>query len=79
MTIVFIIKSVSINSNDNEFNNNNIYLQLVNHGNLLNDFSPAVNPPAEIEDVNDRKPEDWDEREKVTDSGWKLSIRLVAI
>ena len=37
----------------------------MNHGNLLNDFSPAVNPPAEVEDVNDRKPEDWDEREKV--------------
>ena len=38
----------------------------MNHGNLLNDFSPPVNPPAEIEDVNDRKPEDWDEREKVS-------------
>ena len=44
---------------------NFIPIQLVNHGNLLNDFSPAVNPPAEIEDVNDSKPEDWDEREKV--------------
>ena len=43
-----------------------VTFQLVNHGNLLNDFSPPVNPPAEIEDVNDRKPEDWDEREKVS-------------
>ena len=59
---------MSTNYNDNGFNANIIYLQLVNHGNMLNDFSPAVNPPAEIEDVNDRKPEDWDEREKVTSS-----------
>ena len=48
------------------------YLQLVNHGSLLNDFSPAVNPPAEIEDVNDRKPEDWDEREKVKNLAQKF-------
>jgi len=41
--------------------------KLVNHGNLLNDFAPPVNPPAEIEDVNDSKPEDWDEREKIAD------------
>jgi hypothetical protein len=27
-------------------------------------FSPPVNPPKEIEDPNDKKPEDWDEREK---------------
>jgi len=41
--------------------------KLVNHGNLLNDFSPAVNPQAEIEDLNDRKPENWDDREKIAD------------
>jgi len=41
--------------------------KIVNHGNLLNDFTPAVNPPAEIEDVNDRRPDDWDEREKIAD------------
>ncbi|XP_069052253.1 calnexin isoform X2 [Lepisosteus oculatus] len=40
---------------------------VVNSGNLLNDVSPAVNPPAEIEDPDDRKPEDWDERPKIPD------------
>jgi len=30
-------------------------------------FSPPVNPPAEIEDKNDKKPEDWDERETIPD------------
>ena len=41
--------------------------QVVNHGSLLTDFSPPVNPPAEIDDPNDKKPSDWDEREKVQD------------
>ena len=27
-------------------------------------FSPPVNPPKEIEDSNDKKPDDWDERER---------------
>ena len=27
-------------------------------------FSPPVNPAKEIVDPNDRKPKDWDEREK---------------
>merc|ERR1719234_1230694 len=34
---------------------------LVNHGSLLDSFTPAVNPPAEIDDPNDSKPDDWDE------------------
>ena len=42
--------------------------KIVNKGNLLEDFSPPVNPPAEIDDPNDRKPHDWDEREKIPDS-----------
>lgn len=39
----------------------------VNAGSLLEDFTPAVNPPEEIDDPNDKKPEDWDEREKIVD------------
>lgn len=39
----------------------------VNSGNLLSDVSPAVNPPAEVEDKDDKKPEDWDEREYIAD------------
>ncbi|XP_065927321.1 uncharacterized protein [Magallana gigas] len=40
---------------------------VVNSGSLLDDFSPPVNPPKEIEDPNDKKPEDWDEKEKIPD------------
>lgn len=39
----------------------------VSSGNLLEDFTPPVNPPKEIDDPNDKKPEDWDEREKIPD------------
>lgn len=39
----------------------------VNSGSLLEDFAPPVNPPEEIDDPNDRKPDDWDEREKIVD------------
>ncbi|XP_063148303.1 calnexin [Candoia aspera] len=40
---------------------------VVNTGNLLSDMTPPVNPPREIEDPNDQKPEDWDERAKIPD------------
>ncbi|XP_058791116.1 calnexin-like isoform X2 [Phymastichus coffea] len=40
---------------------------IVNEGSLLDDFTPPVNPPLEIEDPNDKQPEDWDEREKIPD------------
>ncbi|XP_077429542.1 calnexin isoform X2 [Vanacampus margaritifer] len=40
---------------------------VVNSGSLLTDVTPPVNPPAEIEDPEDRKPEDWDERPKIQD------------
>ncbi|XP_008215933.1 calnexin isoform X2 [Nasonia vitripennis] len=40
---------------------------VVNEGSLLDDFNPPVNPPLEIEDPNDKRPEDWDEREKIPD------------
>ncbi|CAG5005743.1 unnamed protein product [Parnassius apollo] len=39
----------------------------VNAGSLLEDFTPPVNPPEEIDDPNDKKPEEWDEREKIVD------------
>jgi calnexin len=39
----------------------------VGKGSLLHDFAPPVNPPKEIDDPNDAKPEDWDEREKIPD------------
>ncbi|CAG5993626.1 unnamed protein product [Menidia menidia] len=40
---------------------------LVNSGSLLTDMTPPVNPPAEIEDPDDQKPDDWDERPKIQD------------
>ncbi|KAL2077648.1 hypothetical protein ACEWY4_027152 [Coilia grayii] len=40
---------------------------VVNSGSLLTDVTPPVNPPAEIEDPDDHKPEDWDERPKIQD------------
>ncbi|XP_067312850.1 calnexin isoform X1 [Pseudorasbora parva] len=40
---------------------------VVNSGSLLSDVTPPVNPPAEIEDPEDHKPEDWDERPKIQD------------
>ncbi|KPU72908.1 uncharacterized protein Dana_GF22893, isoform C [Drosophila ananassae] len=41
--------------------------KIINEGSLLTDFKPPVNPPAEIDDPNDQKPEAWDEREKIQD------------
>ncbi|XP_066488095.1 calmegin isoform X2 [Tiliqua scincoides] len=40
---------------------------VVSKGSLLEDMVPPVNPPKEIEDPNDKKPEDWDERAKIPD------------
>lgn len=39
----------------------------VNTGSLLEDMTPPINPPKEIEDPEDHKPEDWDERPKIPD------------
>lgn len=36
-------------------------------GNLLRDFEPAVNPPAEIDDISDVKPVDWVDNAKISD------------
>lgn len=36
-------------------------------GSLLEEFEPPVNPPKEIDDVNDKKPEDWVENAKIPD------------
>uniref|UniRef100_V9KD29 Calnexin n=1 Tax=Callorhinchus milii TaxID=7868 RepID=V9KD29_CALMI len=40
---------------------------VVNSGNLLEDMTPPINPAQEIEDPDDQKPEDWDERPKIAD------------
>ncbi|XP_069781426.1 calnexin-like isoform X2 [Narcine bancroftii] len=40
---------------------------VVNKGNLLEDMTPPINPPKEIDDPDDKKPEDWDENPKIPD------------
>ena len=40
----------------------------VKSGSLLEDFNPAVNPPEEIDDPNDTKPEDWVDLAKIPDA-----------
>ncbi|XP_066534918.1 calmegin isoform X2 [Hoplias malabaricus] len=39
----------------------------VSKGSLLTDVIPPVNPPKEIDDPKDSKPDDWDERAKIPD------------
>ncbi|KAI9228882.1 MAG: calnexin [Piptocephalis tieghemiana] len=39
----------------------------VSSGNLLKDFTPPVNPPAEIRDPKDTKPSDWVDDAKIPD------------
>jgi calnexin len=37
------------------------------NGTLLEDFSPSVNPEAEIDDAEDKKPEDWVDEARIAD------------
>ncbi|XP_048460840.1 calnexin isoform X2 [Rhincodon typus] len=37
----------------------------VSKGSLLQDMTPPVNPPNEIDDPNHQKPEDWDDRRRI--------------
>jgi hypothetical protein len=39
----------------------------VTTGNLLEDFTPPVNPPTEIDDINDKKPDTWVDDPKIRD------------
>lgn len=56
--------------------------KVINEGHLLKDFSPSVNPPKEVDDPNDQKPESWDEREKIPDptavkpDGWDVAPEI---
>jgi hypothetical protein len=36
-------------------------------GSLLEDFEPPVNPPKEIDDPKDKKPETWVDEKKIAD------------
>ena len=39
----------------------------VKEGSLLEDFTPTVNPPKEIDDAKDSKPEDWVDEARIAD------------
>ena len=39
----------------------------VKEGSLLEDFTPSVNPPKEIDDPKDKKPEDWVDVKRIPD------------
>ncbi|KAF8588316.1 Calreticulin-domain-containing protein [Ramaria rubella] len=39
----------------------------VKTGSLLENFDPPVNPPKEIDDVDDKKPEDWVDEARIAD------------
>ncbi|XP_072477201.1 calmegin isoform X2 [Notamacropus eugenii] len=41
---------------------------VVNQGSLLEDVDPPINPPKEIEDPDDKKPDDWDDRLEIPDN-----------
>lgn len=58
---------------------NNTYNVLFNGegdktGNLLEDFEPPVNPSKEIDDPEDKKPEDWVDEQKIADPEAKKVI-----
>lgn len=38
-----------------------------NLGTLLEDFTPAVTPAEEIDDPEDKKPEDWVDTKRIAD------------
>lgn len=61
-----LLKLVIEPNNDFAFYINN---EVQYQGNLLDDdtFSPPINPPKEIIDVHDAKPQDWDDRPKIPD------------
>ncbi|XP_012974313.1 calmegin [Mesocricetus auratus] len=41
--------------------------KVVNQGSLLEDVVPPINPPREIDDPSDTKPDEWDDRAKIPD------------
>lgn len=41
--------------------------KVVNQGSLLVDVVPPINPPREIDDPSDTKPDEWDDRAKIPD------------
>lgn len=43
----------------------------MSRGDLLENFTPSVNPPTEIDDPEDKKPEDWVDTPRISDPAAK--------
>jgi calnexin len=63
----FFYRLILVLSADNSFK---MYIdnKLINSGNLLEDMEPSIIPPKEVIDEQDRKPDDWDDQEKYSNS-----------
>ena len=69
LSCVVLISALLCDSFPTVIRNDGVYHIMVDQvpffkGNLLEDLEPTINPPAEIDDSNDKMPSDWDEREK---------------
>lgn len=54
--------------------------EVAREGSLLEDFTPAVNPPKEIDDPEDFKPESWVDEAEIDDtSAVKVGVSLAHI
>ena len=47
-------------------------------GSLLEDFTPAVNPEKEIDDPDDKKPEDWVDTKRIPDPDAKKVCKCIS-
>ena len=50
-----------------------------NLGSLLEDFTPAVNPEKEIDDPDDKKPEDWVDTKRIPDPDAKKVCTRISL
>uniref|UniRef100_A0AC34QHH9 Calnexin n=1 Tax=Panagrolaimus sp. JU765 TaxID=591449 RepID=A0AC34QHH9_9BILA len=63
MTHLYTLKITS----DNKFSVS-VDNTVISSGSLMTDLIPSVEPPKQIYDPEDKKPQDWDEREYIPDS-----------
>ncbi|KAF1634715.1 UNVERIFIED_CONTAM: Calnexin, partial [Eudyptes robustus] len=61
-THLFTLKLRKNNDYEVLLDGNSLY-----YGSMMRDLQPPVQPPEEIADPDDKKPEDWDEREFIND------------
>lgn len=64
---LFILTSVYLSCSPDNTYDILVDDESVSSGNLLEDFTPSVNPPKEIDDLNDTKPDTWVDDPKIRD------------